>query len=439
MNILLIDSQSCFLDFAIRCQEAGHTVRWFVGPNKDYSKSLTGIGFGMRVSAWEPHMKWADLIVLSDNAKYVSDLESYRNRGFPIFGPNKEVTFWELDRAKGQEILEQHGIKIIPSVEFKNYDQAITYVKANMKRYVSKPNGDVDKALSYVSKSPADMCFMLEYWKKQGKMKDKFILQEFHGGIEVAVGGWMGRDGFSQWWCENFEHKKLMNDDKGVNTGEMGTVLQYTRESALADYLLKPLEPELIRQGYTGYIDVSVIIDKNGNIWPLEFTSRPGWPLFQIQTALHKGDPAEWMYDLINGVDSFNPSTQVAAGVVMAMPDFPYSRLTKKECYGYPIYGIDAPSVRKHIHPAECAWDKAPCEENGKIISKEMLVTAGDYVLVVTGTGSSVKEAKEAAYKNVNRVELPNSPIYRTDIGCRLEKQIPLLQECGYCENWEYK
>lgn len=383
-------------------------------------------------------MKWADLIVVSDNAKYTTALEAYRKQGYPIFGPNVETTAWELDRAKGQAILEKHGIDVIPSTPFKNYDKAIQFVKSNMKRYVSKPNGDVDKALSYVSKSPADMVFMLEKWKKEGKMKDEFILQEFHGGIEVAVGGWMGRDGFSQWWCENFEHKKLMNDDKGVNTGEMGTALKYVKESALADYLLKPLEPELIRQGYTGYIDVAVIIDDKGNIWPLEFTTRPGWPLFQIQQALHKGDPAEWMLDLVDGFDSFNPSEEIAVGVVIAMPDFPYSRLTKKECYGYPVYGSDKANVWKNIHPAECAWDKAPVEENGKIVEKEMLVTAGDYILVATGTAPAVKEAKEKAYRVVEKIELPNSPLYRTDIGHRLEKQLPKLQALGYCESWSY-
>jgi len=439
MNILLIDSQSCFLDFAIRCREAGHNIRWFVGPNKDFSRSLTGLGFNMRVPSWEPHMRWADLIVLSDNAKYLHDLESYRNKGFPIFGPNKEVASWELNRKKGQEVLAKHGIEIIPAASFRNYDKAIAYVKSTMKRYVSKPNGDADKALSYVSKSPADLVFMLEKWKKNGKLKDEFFLQEFRPGIEVAVGGWMGLNGFSQWWCENFEHKKLMNDDKGVNTGEMGTVIKYVQESRLADYLLKPLEAELIRQGYTGYIDVSAIIDKNGRIWPLEFTSRPGWPLFQIQQEVHRGDPAEWMLDALNGEDTFNPSTDISVGVVVAMPDFPYSRITKKECYGYPVYGVDNPSIRKHVHPAECAWDKAPAEENGKIVEKEMLVTAGDYVLICTGSASTVEEAKEKAYKIVEKVELPNSPIYRTDIGCRLEKQLPELQRLGFCTEWKYK
>lgn len=434
MNILLIDTTGNFLDFALRCQDYGHSVKWFIG---DETCQRVGEGLVKKVPDWEPHMKWADLVVTSDNTKYIYHLEKYRKLGYPIFGPNLETTQWELDRAKGQEILEKNGIKVIPSVEFTDYNKAISYVKTNMKRYVSKPNGDAAKELSYVSKSPADMVFMLEYWKKNAKIKDKFILQEFHGGIEMAVGTWVGANGFCGWFLENFEHKKLMNDDKGVNTGEMGTALKYVRESKLADIVLKPIEAELIRQGYTGFIDVSVIIDKQGNVWPLEFTTRPGWPLFQIQQAVHKGDPAQWMLDLINGKDTFTPSEDVSVGVVVALPDFPYSKITKKDLFGYPVYGI-TDAIRKNIHPAEMALADAPFEENGTIVNKKMLVSAGSYLLVCTGTSSTIDEAREKAYKVVNKLEVPNSPMWRTDIAKRLEKQLDELQELGFATDWKY-
>ena len=45
-----------------------------------------------------------------------------------------------------------------------------------------------DKSLSYVSKSPEDMVFMLGRWKKRSTLKGKFILQDFIPGIEMAVG-----------------------------------------------------------------------------------------------------------------------------------------------------------------------------------------------------------------------------------------------------------
>jgi phosphoribosylamine--glycine ligase len=397
---------------------------------------MVGNGIVTKVSSWEDHMSWADIILVSDNVRYVHALESWRKKGFPIFGPNKEVTDWELDRTKGQKILEDAGIKCMESVPFKSFDKAISFVKQNMKRYVCKPNADDNKALSYVSKSAADLVFMLEYWKKQGHAAD-FILQEFTPGIEIAVGGWFGKGGFASYFLENFEHKKLMNGEVGVNTGEMGTVLKYTQCSELANILLRPLEGELYRQGFTGFIDVSVIVAKDGTPYPLEFTSRPGWPLYQIQQAVHKGDPVQWMWDSLQGEDTFCPSEDVATGVVMAIPDFPYSKLSKKEVSGYPIYGWEK-IPEKNFHPAECMSGKMPVERDGTIVYETNLVTAGDYVCVISGSAKTVSESKDKAYKNLKKIEIPNSPMYRTDIGCRIEEQLPELQKHGYCTDWKW-
>ena len=44
MKILLIDASSSFLDFALRCEAAGHEVRIFIGPLKDGSRSPVGDG-----------------------------------------------------------------------------------------------------------------------------------------------------------------------------------------------------------------------------------------------------------------------------------------------------------------------------------------------------------------------------------------------------------
>jgi phosphoribosylamine--glycine ligase len=438
MKILLIDIEGLFLDFALRCMHHGHEVRWFISPNKHGGgKNSVGDGLVKKVPSWELHMNWADLIITSDNIKYIHGLESYRERGYPIFGPNKETRDWELERESGQEIFRRCGIETMDSVEFKKYDEAIAYVTKNMKRYVSKPNGDADKALSYVSKSPQDMCFMLDHWKKNNPKQAGFILQEFTPGIEMAVGGWFGPHGWSKYFLENFEHKKLMNEELGVNTGEMGTVLRYVTKSKLADEMLLPLTGELFRQEYTGFIDVSVIIDKQGHPWPLEFTTRPGWPLFQIQQAVHKGDPAQWMLDLINGKDTLEVSTDIALGVVIAMPPFPYKGAHQKQVENFPIYGITSENIN-HLHFIEAKLGYAPMEINGKIRKEECMVSSNVYTLVVSETGKTVKQAKDKCYKIVKQIEIPNSPFYRTDIGCRLEKQLPELQKLGYATSFEY-
>lgn len=440
MNLLIIDAGGTSLDFALRCQVAGHKVKCFIRHNKDGSRSEVGDGIITRVSHWEDHMGWADLIFCTDNTFYIWPLEKYRDEGYPIIGPSIDTNKWEQDREFGAEIMEKAGIPTIPSQRFTKYDEAITHVLKNPKRYVSKPIGDGDKAMSYVAKDAADMIFMLNYWKKKNSYKGEFILQEFHKGVEMAVGGWFGKAGFSKYWCENWEFKKLMNDDLGVATGEQGTILRYTEKSQLAEKVLAPLADYLHAHSYTGYIDVNCIIDGAGKPWPLEFTMRPGWPLFQIQQALHKGDPVEWMLDLLQGKDTLKVSTDIACGVVISIPDYPYSRLTKKECSGYPIWGITEKEAVGNFHLSEVQWGKAPMMDGDKVkMDVPMYVTAGDYVMTVTGTGKCVEDAQEACYKTIkNKVQIPNSIMYRTDIGKRLEKQLPDLHKHGFSKDMEY-
>ena len=440
MKLLIIDATGACLDFAIRCQAAGHTVRCFIRNNKDGTRSDVGGGIITRVPHWEAHMDWADMIFLTDNTFYIQPLERYRDKGYPIFGPGQDTTMWEQDRDVGADIHKKAGVKIIPSQSFSKYEEAIAYVKDTNKRYVSKPIGDGDKELSYVAKSPADLVFMLEKWKKMKAHKGDFILQEFRPGIEMAVGGWFGLEGFSKHFCENWEFKKLMVGDLGVATGEMGTIVRYTQDSKLADEVLRPVEGMLLGLGYTGYIDVNCIITPDGTPWPLEFTMRPGWPLFQIQQALHKGDPVEWMLDAINGKDTLKVSSDVACGVVISIPDFPYDVLTKKDCSGYPLFNITEEDTIGCLHLGEVQMGKAPAMVDGEVKDNvTSYVTSGNYVCTVTGTGDSVEAARDKAYKNIKKkIEIPNSIMYRTDIGCRLEEQLKELHSLGYCKDLHY-
>lgn len=333
--------------------------------------------------------------------------------------------------------MERAGLDVIPGQEFTNYNDAIAYVKANPKRYVSKPSGDADKALSYVSKNPADMLFMLERWKSMGKTKMPFIMQEFVPGIEVAVGAWMGKDGFSKLRCENFEFKKLMPGNFGVNTGEMGTVLKYTEKSTLFDETLGKLEEYLKFQNYKGYVDLAFIIDEKGSPRPLEWTTRPGWPLFNIQAALHKGDPIKWMCDLIDGKDTLKASDKISVGHVIAIPDFPFTKTTGRDPSGFPIYGLD--KVWDDVHLCEVMLGKGPIYEDGKFGEEEMFVTAGDYALVTSGIADTVKEAAAKSMEVVKQIEIPSAMIVRDDVGERLKDELPKLQKLGYCTDFKYE
>lgn len=434
MRLLLIDVGGNFLDLALRASKAGHTVRWFVAPGKNNERLPVGDGLIEKVKEWEKWMGASDLILLSDNTRYIHALEPYRKLGYPIFGPNMIGADMELNRTFGQKIWKDNGVPIMDYKTFNDYDTAIAFVEKNAdKRYVSKPSGDADKALSYVSRDAGDMREMLRRWKKLGKLKSPFILQEFKPGIEVAVGGWFGKEGFSECFNINFEHKKVLNDDLGVNCGEQGTVIYYTPAEKLAKKLLLPVEDYLHSIGYTGYVDAAAIVDKEG-AWPLEWTCRPGWPHNQIISSLHEGDPVEWMAELLHGYDTLEVKDKICTGVVVSMGDFPFSYKTREENSGIPIYC----DQNENIHPAEVKGGIASHVVGNKLVDMPTWLSAGNYLLIATGLGNSVSSSAKKAYEVIEDIEIPNSPGYRTDIGERLKKQLPELQRLGYCKTITY-
>lgn len=434
MRILLIDVGANFLDFALRCVAAGHTVRWFVAPGKNGERIPVGDGLIEKVKEWEKWMGASDLILTSDNTRYMVALEPYRKLGYPIFGPNFAASEMELNRSTGQKVWKDAGVPIMDYKTFTSYDDAISFVEKNAgKRYVSKPSGDADKALSYVSKDSGDMREMLRRWKKQGKLKQPFILQEFKPGIEVAVGGWFGKHGFSECFNINFEHKKTLTGDLGVNCGEQGTVIYYTEKEKLAEKVLLPATEYLHSIGYTGYVDAAVIIDKDGP-WPLEWTTRPGWPHNQIITSLHDCDPAEWMADLMDGYDSLEVKKGICTGVVVTMGDFPFNKTPREQVCGIPIYC----DQNANIHPAEIMGGTATHVVGNKLVDMPTWVSAGNYLLVATGIANTVSGSAKKAYEVIKGISIPNSPGYRTDIGARLKTQLPDLQKLGYCKTISY-
>jgi phosphoribosylamine--glycine ligase len=376
-------------------------------------------------------MAWADLIVLSDNIRLLYQIDRYRAKGFPIFGASRETAAWETDRSKGQGVFANAGILTALSVPFTSYKAAAGFASRHTDtRFVCKPNGGkADKSLSYVSKSTRDLLFMLKHWKANIPGTPDFVLQKFIPGAEFAVGGWFGPGGWAGQWLENFEFKKFLTGNLGPNCGEACSLVKYVEHSRLADELLAPLTGELFRQKYVGYIDVSCIIDSRGRPWPLEFTTRFGYPTFQVQSRLHP-DPALWMKSLVDGdSESIKFSDKTAAGVRIYLPKMPYDEEATAFKHSYPLY---TPATgRNSIHPDTVMLGEVPDEKG---VMSPGWVSAGSCPLVVTGVGDSVTQAAEEAYKVVKKIEIPASPMYRIDAGCT--ERLEALWELGYAEDW---
>ncbi len=381
------------------------------------------------------------LIFATVNDDHLKELDKWREFGFPVFAPSFASAELEINRAKGMRLLEEYDIPVPKYHTFASLKDAEKFAMKQSDPYVFKTMGDEeDKSLSYVASDAADMVGVLRRWQAQGMtLKGPCMLQEKIDGCEMGISNWMGADGFLPHYNENFEFKPLMPGNLGPNTGEMGTVLKYTEKSKLADAVLKPLEKTLREVGHIGDIDLNCIIEKKtGTPYCLEFTARPGWPFFMIVQALHQGDPAQWMVDLLKGKDSLKCSYDVAVGVVIAQPPFPYGCHDKKDMAkveGIPVGGLD--DIWEDVHPCMMMMARGPEMDGKRVVERDIPQAAGDYVCVVSGTGKTVSAAAKACYASADQVKIKNK-IMRNDIGAKLEAELPELHKLGYAEEMEY-
>jgi phosphoribosylamine--glycine ligase len=332
-----------------------------------------------------------------------------------------------LDRLAGMAAFKRAGIPVPPFRQCQNLREAMEYVEKRGEGCAVKPCGDVgDKSTSVVGKNPDSILWRLGRWQKEGMaFPGGLMVQDRIEGVEFAVGAWIGPDGFAPGWEHNWEEKRLCAGSIGPATGEMGTTMVLSRSSKIAEMVLRPFEDRLVSMAYVGNVDVNCIVDEDGTPWPLEFTMRLGWPAFNIECALHS-DPVEFLAGLAaKSPPKTRRMNEIAIGVVMPIPPYPYGNAKTDEIINVPIWGM-SPSLEDKIHLAQAMIDKG------------QLATAGSYPLICTGTGETVRKARDAVYRAVHRIEMPVSPVYRVDIGQRLSRDLPKLQEHGFAPGVEY-
>jgi len=439
MRCLVLEPHSDgLLDLALRAQAAGHQVRYWCRDH-DPVKNPVGRGLVERVGEWRPSMRWADLVLLGSHYA-MPEMDRWAAEGVPIIGAGAAAAEWELDRLAGMQAFKAAGIPVPPFRHCATLEEALAYAAKRDEGLAVKPSGDVtDKSLSFVAKTGKEMVWRLQRWKREGKRFPKgLILQDRVTGVEVAVGAWIGPDGFADGFEVNFEEKRLFAGGIGPNCGEAGTVMMLTRTSKLADKVLKPLEDRLVRLGYVGNVDVNCIVDDEGTPWPLEFTMRFGYPAINIETALHT-DPIEFLAGLAAGDP---PRTRrldtIAVGVVLALPPYPFGHERPDEVVNVPILGV-TPGIEERLHFCNVCLGEAPeIGGNGSITRERHLVTSGSYVLVSVGLGDSVVAARGQAHRAIERLTIPASPFWRNDIGSRLRRGLDELARHGFAAGMSY-
>lgn len=408
-----------------RFRKEGHQVKMWIKPH-DGKQSDVGDGFIDKVTTWEEAKGWADFIVVDDGGMGKLS-ESFKKEGKVVWGGSEWSDQIELDRGLGQKTLKEVGMTIIPSQEFTNIDQAMTFVKSKPNRYVVKPSGPIqdEKALTYVGKQEdgSDLIATLEQYKLKwsGKIK-KLEIQEVKKGVEVGISGFFNGKDFVDPIEISFEHKKLMNGNIGPSTGEMGTSMVWMARKKIYKESIGRMVKTLAEHNYTGYIDINCIAEGK-TLWPLEFTTRFGYPTIQMKLETLSGNLCDTMYQVARGdKKNFKISNPYSICVVMATPPYPFESEEIFKKYGEDQMVIFNSKDRTGICPTEVKRDK---ENNW------YLAGGSGFSLICTGQGKNIKEAQKMAYKRVESVTIPNS-MWRTDIGDKTEEDLKKLHSFGW-------
>lgn len=408
-KFLFVSKWGDLLDTANAVQHEGNRVKLFI----EYKPANEiGIGFVPKIRDWKKHVKWADIIVF-DYTSYGKEATELRNAGKLVIGGTEYSDNLELERGFGQDELKRHKIKTLPFKEFNTFHDAITYVEANPNSYVIKPSGETQdyKQLLFVGKEEdgADVIRVLKAYKKSwGDEMDSFQLQRKVSGVEISVAAYFNGKEFLKPINITFEHKKLFPKELGVSTGEMGTSMFWTNDSPIFDATLKKFESTLAKDNFVGHIDINCIVNSSG-IYPLEFTSRVGYPQLQIQRAGINEPFGTFLYKVASGV-KFKIKTKMGfqVGAYVVVPPFPYEDKKTFNLFSKDAVVVIKKEMKEGVHPMHL-----------KKINNEWLITGDSGIaLLVTGTGLTMKDAQKMMYNKINNIIINNS-YYRTDIGDR--------------------
>ncbi|WP_224485578.1 phosphoribosylamine--glycine ligase [Robertkochia aurantiaca] len=421
MNFLFVSRYGESLDLANAVQQEGHQVRMYT---VERSCREIGLGFVKRTTDWKKTSDWADIVIF-DYTGFGQESQWLREKGKLVFGGNAYTDQLELDRNFGHGELKKHGVKTLPSWEFKSFDDAINFIKKHPDAYVVKPSGETQefKQLLFVGQDDegSDVIRILRaYERSWGNNFGDFQLQKKVKGVEVSVSGFFNGDTFLKPINVTFEHKKLFPKELGVSTGEMGSSMFWTEDSPIYNATLAKFIPTLRSHGFIGHIDLNCIVNGNG-IYPLEFTSRFGFPQVYIQRAGIQEPFGQMLVKVARG-ERFKIHTKKGfqVGAFIVVPPFPYEDKKTFQLFSKDAVVVFKKDKKDGIHPMHV-----------KMVNDEWLITGDTGIAVmVSGTGLTMRDAQRMMQNRINNV-IVNNGYYRTDIGDRWQEDSDRLWSWG--------
>ncbi len=352
-----------------------------------------------------------DMIVVAPDDPLIMGLtDLLEAEGFKVFGPRKNAAIIEGSKEFSKKLMQKYNIPTAKYQSFTDYAAAVDYINSQPVPIVVKADGPAlgkgvtvaetrEEAIDAVKASMEDKIF--------GASGSCVVIEECLTGPEVSVLAFT--DGKTMVpMVSSKDHKRAYDDDKGPNTGGMGTISPNPfYNDALAkecmETIFLPTMKAMNEEGRTfkGVLYFGLMITPNGPK-VIEYNCRFGDPETQVVLPRLKTD----LVDIFEAVINENLadlkiewSDNACACVIMASGGYP-----KSYEKGYEITGLDKVSECCVVYHAGTAL------KDGKI------VTAGGRVLGVTCKGETLDEALDNCYANVKKISFEKG-FYRNDIG----------------------
>lgn len=341
----------------------------------------------------------------------------FRDLGLKIFGPTKEAAQLESSKDFAKSFMQRHAIPTAEYQTFSEVQAAHEYIDRKGAPIVIKADGlaagkGVVVALTLEEAHQAVDAMLSD--NKLGDAGARVVIEEFLAGEEASFIVMVDGKNILP-LATSQDHKRLLDNDEGPNTGGMGAyspapIVTPALHARVMREIIQPTVQGMAKDGitFTGFLYAGLMIDDQGNPKTLEFNCRMGDPETQPIMARLKTDLVGVMEHAVNGtLDTIELEwdRRTALGVVLAAA-------------GYP----DAPRKGDVITGIPAETDDSVTFHAGTVLNGTQLTTNGGRVLCVVGLGDSVKVAQKKAYDVIDHIRFDGAQ-FRRDIGWRALKR----------------
>lgn len=356
-----------------------------------------------------------DLTVVGPEAPLVEGIvDIFEKEGLTIFGPRAKAAQLEGSKIFMKNFLQRHNIPTAKYIQTDNFDKAAEFIDSLSAPIVVKADGLCGGKGVIIAQSheeAKDAAKDMLAGESFGDAGTSIVVEEFLDGYELSMFAICDGKDFVLLPAAQ-DHKRLLDNDKGPNTGGMGAyaptpLIDQRLKRQVEDNVVKPTLEGMIAEDnpFKGVLFIGLMI-VDGDAKVLEYNVRFGDPECEVLMPLLQTPASEFFYAAATGKLNelkVSMSEQKAVGVVMASKDYPYKSSTPAQII---VDEIVDEELQNNSYIAYAGVGK----ENGN------LMATGGRVLVCVGFGQSVKEARDRAYQLCGQVHFEGKQC-RTDIG----------------------